>query len=233
MWEDFPESQRRVWLRRVYVGSLHVASTPRGRVTTACGRTDESREMFAMNCVRQRLFALLVTLMVTSGGILATSSVASAEDSNIYDKRIVSAQSGLCLNLSQWDTSGGAVIIQWSCDYNRRQNNERWDLIEPLWDPTSPDWFIKNRHSKKCLDIIATWNGSRVTQQGCYAGNQGRQVWYMESKDGPNDGWHYFTLRNLNTDKCLDVPQGTTDKGAVIQLWDCNGSRAQLWRIRF
>ncbi|MCB5178919.1 ricin-type beta-trefoil lectin domain protein [Streptomyces antimicrobicus] len=29
--------------------------------------------------------------------------------------------------------------------------------------------------------------------------------------------------------KCLDVPGGRTDNGNQLQIWDCNGSKAQRW----
>jgi hypothetical protein len=52
----------------------------------------------------------------------------------------------------------------------------------------------------------------------------------MEYK-GSSNGWWYYTFRNIHTRKCLEVPNGTMDRGATIQVWDCNGTQAQLWRI--
>jgi hypothetical protein len=41
----------------------------------------------------------------------------------------------------------------------------------------------------------------------------------------PGDG----TIRALG--KCLDVPGGSTANGALMQIYDCNGTGAQQWRV--
>jgi Ricin-type beta-trefoil lectin domain len=175
-----------------------------------------------MQVVRRRLFAFLVTLVITLAGLLVASGTASAD---LDGMPIVSAHSGMCLNLARWDTSDGAAIIQWPCGGG---NNERWNLIFHC-EGCAPASSVVNRYSRKCLDIIGTSNGAPVTQRGCHD-NDGRQGWYMKYK-GSSHGWWYYTFENIHTRKCLEVPNGTMDCGAAIQVWDCNGNPTQLWRI--
>ncbi len=179
--------------------------------------------MLVVKVARRRLFALLVAPVITLGGLLVSPGAASAADfSNIS---IVSARSGMCLNLARWDTSDGAAIIQWPCGEG---NNEKWNLTSKYPDGSIPS--VVSQHSGKCLDITGASNGKRVTQQGCYYNNNGHQGWALADK-GVSNGWRYFTFENVHAKKCLDVPNGTMDSGAAIQVWDCNGSQAQLWRI--
>lgn len=34
---------------------------------------------------------------------------------------------------------------------------------------------------------------------------------------------------NTNSNKCLDVQEDNPANGTVVQLYDCNGTNAQLW----
>ncbi|MFB9251448.1 ricin-type beta-trefoil lectin domain protein, partial [Sphaerisporangium melleum] len=36
-------------------------------------------------------------------------------------------------------------------------------------------------------------------------------------------------LRNVNANRCLDVPSQSTTNGTQLQLWDCNGQTNQSW----
>ncbi|GHF65999.1 hypothetical protein GCM10018790_49800 [Kitasatospora xanthocidica] len=37
------------------------------------------------------------------------------------------------------------------------------------------------------------------------------------------------TLVNANSGKCLEVADSSTDNGAAVQQWDCDGGENQLW----
>ncbi|WP_425554001.1 RICIN domain-containing protein [Dactylosporangium salmoneum] len=37
-------------------------------------------------------------------------------------------------------------------------------------------------------------------------------------------------MRNPQSGRCLDDPSGVTTNGTRIQIWDCNGANAQVWR---
>ena len=56
--------------------------------------------------------------------------------------------------------------------------------------------------------------------------------------DGPGQRWRRVpaggavTLVNLASGKCLDVNDRSTDDGAKVQQWTCNGGPNQQWRTR-
>lgn len=58
---------------------------------------------------------------------------------------------------------------------------------------------------------------------------RGVQQWYGQGA-APAPGTPGFQgLLHGRGGKCLDVSGGATEDGAKIQLWDCNGSDAQVW----
>ena len=50
----------------------------------------------------------------------------------------------------------------------------------------------------------------------------GGQVWQQQA-----DG----SLRNPQSGRCLDSPNGATGNGTRLQIWDCNGSAAQKFAL--
>ena len=65
-----------------------------------------------------------------------------------------------------------------------------------------------------------TANGTKVDLYDC--NNTGSQVFIPQSNG---------SLYNPQSNKCLDVPSGTTQPGTQVQIWDCNGSNAQQWTL--
>ncbi|MGI5185121.1 ricin-type beta-trefoil lectin domain protein [Dactylosporangium sp. CA-152071] len=39
------------------------------------------------------------------------------------------------------------------------------------------------------------------------------------------------SLRNPQSGRCLDSPNGATANGTALRIWDCNGSAAQQFRL--
>jgi hypothetical protein len=75
----------------------------------------------------------------------------------------------------------------------------------------------------KCLQVAgnATSNGAPVVLATC-SGASG-QLWARQASGA---------LVNPGSGRCLDVPQGNTTPGAVqLQIFDCNTSPAQTWRL--
>jgi hypothetical protein len=75
----------------------------------------------------------------------------------------------------------------------------------------------------KCLQVAgnATSNGALVVLATC-SGASG-QLWARQANGA---------LVNPGSGRCLDVPSGNTTPGAVqLQIFDCNTSAAQIWRL--
>lgn len=85
-----------------------------------------------------------------------------------------------------------------------------------------------NYNSGKCLDVTgrSTANGAVLQQWTCLSGSS-----------ASNQGWAfipaarsgYYTVVNLNSNKCLDVTDRSTANGAIIQQYTCNGGTNQEW----
>lgn len=63
----------------------------------------------------------------------------------------------------------------------------------------------------KCMDVIgaSTTNGARIQQWGCSGANH--QKWKIEAA---TDGYVY--LKNVNSQKCLDVYNGAAGDGTAV-----------------
>ena len=56
------------------------------------------------------------------------------------------------------------------------------------------------------------------------------QLWDCQSY-AIDQHWFHNTNGSLETlGRCLDVISGGTANGTLVQLWDCNGSGAQVWQ---
>lgn len=76
------------------------------------------------------------------------------------------------------------------------------------------------------LDVInrATTNGSLI-QLWSYGGGTNQQ-WTPVSV-----GIGLFKLVNVASGRCLDVPGASAANGAQLQIYDCNGTGAQSFRL--
>ena len=85
-----------------------------------------------------------------------------------------------------------------------------------------------NYNSGKCLDVTgrSTANGAVLQQWTCLTGqSSSNQGWFFipAARSG------YYTVVNVNSNKCLDVTDRSTANGAIIQQYTCNGGTNQEW----
>ncbi|MFC1419061.1 ricin-type beta-trefoil lectin domain protein [Streptacidiphilus cavernicola] len=116
---------------------------------------------------------------------------------------------GLCLDVRGGLTADGTAVQLWGCNHTAAQT------LSYQADNTV-------RVLGKCLTVSGggTANNTPVGIAAC-AGTAA-QAW-SHGSDG--------TLVNPASGRCLDVPNGNTTPGAVqLQLYDCNGTAAQLWK---
>lgn len=88
------------------------------------------------------------------------------------------------------------------------------------------------RHSQMCLNVAhaSPYDGGPVVQATCTGYNNER--WDIRHVD--TDWWtgyKYFEFRVRHTDKCLDVPGGSTYAGVQLQQWGCWGGHNQQFRF--
>ncbi len=99
--------------------------------------------------------------------------------------------------------------------------------------PEDGDYLIKARHSDQCLNVLnsAQENGANVVQaEDC---NISSSMWVLEKITSPRSATKlpFFTIRNKNSRKCLNVVGFGQEHGDnVVQATDCEITCSQ-WII--
>ena len=158
-----------------------------------------------------RLVTLLSAVAITTASGLAVASPAHAEDAIV---KLVSAESGKCLQPVNGSLSQGQAIVQETCNGSVAQ---QWTVS----DVSSTKVHLINRSSGLCLDARGgAVNGTPIQQWTC--------DWIS------NENWSFGITNNLlssgvsNTfSHCVATP-GLQD-GLATQLRFCDGDSSQLW----
>jgi hypothetical protein len=92
------------------------------------------------------------------------------------------------------------------------QDNVKWVLA----DAGDQHYFIKAKHSGKCMQVAAAShdNGAAITQWDC--ANQDHHKWKVE-RLSPSG----YYLRAKHSGKCAHVSGGSTANGGAVTQWDC------------
>ena len=117
---------------------------------------------------------------------------------------------GLCLDVRGGGSADGTALQVTTCDHTAAQ------LVS-----YAPDLSVQVLG--KCLQVAgnATGNGAGVVLATCDRATG--QVWLRQASGA---------LVNPASGRCLDVPGGNPVPGAAqLQIWDCNASAAQTWRL--
>jgi len=138
-----------------------------------------------------------------------------------------------------WDVSGSALPGQpkplglWKHrDVNNIDTNEKFIVTQLFDDKFAIKWVHKDDAlGELCVEAGSLDNGAVIQLNTCNAGPL--QEWKGASIIGLKDG----VIRNGGTNKCIDV-EYDVDKdgeqvpdGANLQVWDCNDSGNQNWRL--
>lgn len=135
---------------------------------------------------------------------------------------IVNKNSGKSFDLIGGNMSDGAVVNQWSYDYNSR--NQRWSLVAT----ENGDHFkIVSWQSDKVLGIAgnSTASGAQLVSNDYVAGNTSQQ-WDLVYA---GDGW--YKIQNVRSGLVLDVSNSSTADNAKLQQYTDNGTAAQRFRF--
>ncbi|MGA5423794.1 RICIN domain-containing protein [Streptomyces lavendulocolor] len=131
-----------------------------------------------------------------------------------------------CLTIARSSLRNGTDATASACTGDAE--NQRFDLV-----PTGAGAFeLKAGHSGKCLEVQAagTKAGSIVQQWWCGQGQH--QRWSLTMVDIAKELYELRPTHTATTsNRCLDIAPVSKDAAASAQLWPCNGSGAQKWRI--
>ncbi|MGA9667821.1 MAG: RICIN domain-containing protein [Terracidiphilus sp.] len=138
---------------------------------------------------------------------------------------IVNQNSGSCIDATNHGTANGTTVQQWACGSGTysTQTNQEWEFISAggaYYEVTnvnapSEAWNVVNN---------GTTNGS-LMQLWTYAGS-------------PNEEWEpvslgngYYKFVGKGSGLCLDTPGASTANGVQLDIWTCNGTGAQAFKL--
>ncbi len=135
---------------------------------------------------------------------------------------IVNKNSGKALDLIGGNSSNGAVINQWSYDYNGP--NQRWAVV-----PAENGHFkLISYVTGKCASVYndSTADGAQIYDWD-YTGGNTSQMWDLVDA---GNGW--FKIKNVRSAKVLDIEASSTADNGKAEQWTDNGGANQLWRLQ-
>ena len=166
-------------------------------------------------------YALNTSLGFTaSSGSGGGSAIATGTPFNIINQN-----SGACLDATGWGTANGTTLQQWACGngtYSTSANQE-WEFQSA----GNGDYYVTNVNAPSLAWNVlnnGTANGS-LMQLWAYGGASNEQF----SADSLGNGYYKFV--GVGSGRCLDVPGSSTANGVQLQIYDCNGTAAQSFKL--
>lgn len=145
---------------------------------------------------------------------------------NGYYKISSQINNNLVLDVSGANTTNGTNVQVYSSNNSLAQ---QW-LIK---DAGNGYYYLVSRCNGLNLDISSaqTANGTNIQM---YQGNYTKaQKFRLDKQDKTIENGNYVLRSALNNNKVLDVSGGINRSGTNVQLYDYNGSNAQIWNITY
>jgi aryl-phospho-beta-D-glucosidase BglC (GH1 family) len=157
----------------------------------------------------------------TSLGLSGNQNGGSTSINTAAWYNLVNVNSGSCVDAANQATANGTFVQQWAC--GAQQTNQEWQFQSQGNGIHS----IGNRGAPaQALDVTnrGTANGSLI-QLWTYGGSTNQQWMPVAVSSG------VYKLVNVASGRCLDVPAASTANGVQLQIYDCNGTGAQSFRL--
>jgi hypothetical protein len=154
-------------------------------------------------------------------GLHGTAAAGSTSINTSAWYNIVNQNSGSCVDASGWGTANGTIVEQWAC--GSQQSNQEWQFQSR----GSGAYSIVNRNAPaEVLDVtnVGTANGS-LLQLWTYGGSSNQQWTPVALGNG------YYKFVDVGSGRCLDTPAASTANGVQLQIYDCNGTAAQAFKL--
>ena len=136
---------------------------------------------------------------------------------------VVNSNSGKCVDDAEFGNKNGAKVQQWDCNGTAPAKNQLWKF-----KPTGGGYYKVLVQQLKTLAWSTTNQGTAngtPIQLWTYGGTN-HQQWKAESLGG--GAWKFV---GKGSGKCLDVPAASKDNGVQLQIYDCNGTAAQSFKL--
>ena len=159
-------------------------------------------------------FALNTALNLS--GNVNGANVSSATWFNVTNQN-----SGFCVDATGAGTANGTTVQQYGC--GNQQANQEWQF------QSEGDGIYKvvNRNaSSEVWDVtnLGAANGS-LLQLWSYGGGQNQQWMPVSVGNG------FYKFVGVSSGRCLDVPAASTANGVQLDIYDCNGTGAQSFKL--
>lgn len=157
----------------------------------------------------------------TALGLRGTQNGGSTTISTTAWYNVVNTNSGSCLDAADRATANGTAVQQWTC--GAQQINQEWQFQSQGNGVYS---ITLRAQPGQTLDVVdrGTANNSLI-QLWSYGGGTNQQ-WMPVSV-----GSGLYKLVNVASGRCLDVPSASAANGVRLQIYDCNGTGAQSFRL--
>jgi endoglucanase len=156
----------------------------------------------------------------TSLGIQGTGNTSTPISTTTW-YNIVNQNSGSCVDATGQGTANGTTVQQWAC--GSQQFNQEWQFQSR----GNGTYSVVNRNAaSEVWDVTnaGTANGS-LLQLWTYGGGSNQQWTPVSLGNG------YYKLVGVGSGRCLDTPGASTANGVRLQIYDCNGSAAQAFKL--
>ena len=157
----------------------------------------------------------------TALGLHGTQNGGATSISTSAWYNVVNTNSGSCVDAANRVAANGTAVQQWAC--GAQQTNQEWQFQAQANGVYS---ITVRTQPGQVLDVInhGTANGSLI-QLWSYGGGTNQQ-WTPVSV-----GSGLYKLVNVASGRCLDVPAASAANGVQLQIYDCNGTAAQSFRL--
>lgn len=137
---------------------------------------------------------------------------------NVNPQIISPQDTGRCIDVAGGSKDRGAGLLQWDCHGG---DNQSFRLIS--FNAAQGTYQITAKHASLCVSISSTNDGTALVQDTCKGTPE--QLWKTYVSNG------YIRFTNLKTNKCMDIAGGSKAAGATVQLYSCNNTPAQWFRV--
>jgi endoglucanase len=139
---------------------------------------------------------------------------------------IVNQNSGSCVDATNEGTTNGTTVQQWACGNGTysSQTNQQWEFT----NGTAAGYYeVTNVNApSEAWNVVnnGTASGSLI-QLWTYAGNPNEEWMAVSLGNG------YYKFVGQGSGLCLDVPGASTANGVQLQIYTCNGTAAQAFKL--
>ena len=167
-------------------------------------------------------FTLCLSVLLTPLALLhAQATLTTGTPYNI-----VNQNSGSCVDDTASGTANGTAVQQWACGQGTysTQPNQQWEFENGT---ASGYYYVANANAPtETWNVTGngTTNGSLI-QTWTYAGNSNEEWKAVSLGNG------YYNFVGQGSGLCLDTPSASTANGVQLDIYTCNGTAAQAFKL--